>query len=261
MWNRVDKSINIIISKRYLALVLFFFLFAGILLVVAGEVAAQQTEQRIQEQPEEEDPKAVCLREGKELFWEQEYSKAINQLEKCIELDPDNPDIYYYMAQAYFQRGQRSTLRAIRYFRQAYDVSETAIEKYWLQIENSPEEDHTNQYLRLAYIYEIRSLIPGIDEFQEALELYQKVLEEKPFVTSAYYHMGWIYYQQEKYQEAIDIYQKYLEPGLKSDFVYYHLALSYDKIGEKEKTEYYYNLILEEFPDTEFAERAKKELE
>jgi TolA-binding protein len=86
-------------------------------------------------------------------------------------------------------------------------------------------------------------------------------LEEKPFVTSAYYHMGWIYYKQEKYREAIDVYLKYLEPGLKSDFVYYHLGLSYDKIDEKEEAEHYYNLILEKFPDTEFAERAKKELE
>ena len=72
--------------------------------------------------------------------------------------------------------------------------------------------------------------------------------------------MGWIYYQQEKYQETIDVYLKYLEPGIKSDFVYYHLGLSYDKIGEKEKAEHYYNLILEEFPDTEFATRVKKEL-
>jgi len=124
-------------------------------------------------------------------FFEQKYSDAIKQLEKCIENDSDNPEIYYYIAQSYFQQGQRSSFRAIGYFRQSYDVSETAIEKYWEQIENSPDEDHINQYLRLAYIYEIRSLIPGVDEFQEALDIYQKILEEKPFVTSAYYHMGW----------------------------------------------------------------------
>jgi tetratricopeptide (TPR) repeat protein len=255
----MGKIVNIKMSKKLL--LLFCFLLIGTMVISPQNGFSQEVRQYVQSQPEDEDPEATCLREGKELFWEQEYAKAIEQLEKCIELDPDNPEIYYYMAQAYFQRGQRSTLRAIRYFRQAYDVSETAIEKYWLQIENSPEEDHINQYLRLAYIYEIRSLIPGVDEFQKALELYQKVLEEKPFVTSAYYHMGWIYYQQEKYPEAIDIYLKYLEPGLKSDFVYYHLALSYDKIDEKEKANHYYNLILEEFPDTEFAERAKKELD
>lgn len=255
----MGKTMNITMSKRLL--VLFTFLLIGIICIVPKIGLSQQVQQRIQEQPEEEDPKAACLKEGKELFFEQKYSDAVEQLEKCIENDPDNPEIYYYMAQSYFQQGQSSTFRAIRYFRQAYDVSETAIEKYWQQIENSPEEDHTNQYLRLAYIYEIRSLIPGVNEFQEALDIYQKVLEEKPFVTSAYYHMGWIYYQQEKYQETIYLYLKYLESGLKSDFVYYHLALSYDKIGEKEKAEYYYNLILEEFPDTGFADRAQKELD
>ena len=243
-------------------LIVFLLLLVGLTFTLSTQLFAhtQEEEQRTQAQPIEEDSKTICLKQGKELFWEQEYDEAVKQLQKCIEQDPDNPEIYYYIAQAYFQQGQQSSLRAIKYFRQAYEVSDTAIEKYHQQIEDSPEEDHTNQYLQLAYIYEIRSLIPGVDEYQQALDIYQELLEERPYITSAYYHMGWIYYQQEKYQETIDVYLKYLEPGIKSDFVYYHLGLSYDKIGEKEKAEHYYNLILEEFPDTDFANRAKKEL-
>jgi tetratricopeptide (TPR) repeat protein len=256
------EKIKILIMSRRL-LILFTFLLIGIigtLLIVPKIGFSQQTQQHIQVQLKEENSKVTCLRKGKELFFEQKYSDAIQQLEKCSENDPDNPEIYFYIAQSYFQEGQNSTFRAVRYFRQAYDVSETAIEKYWQQIENSPEEDHTNQYLRLAYIYEIRSLIPGVDEYQEAIDIYQKLLGEKPYLTHIYNHIGWIYYKQENYKNAIDNFLKYIEPGLKSDFVYYHLALSYDKIGEKEEAEHYYNLILEEFPDTEFANRAKKEL-
>jgi tetratricopeptide (TPR) repeat protein len=243
-------------------LIVFLLLLVGLTFTLSIQLFAhaQGKQQDIQPKAVEEDPKTICLKEGKELFWEQEYDEAVKQLKKCIEQDPDNPEIYYYIAQAYFQQGQQSSLRAIRYYRKAYDVSDTAIEKYDKQIEGNPEEDHTNQYLQLAYIYQIRSLIPSVDEYQEALDIYQKLLEERPYITSAYYHMGWIYYQQEKYQETIDVYLKYLEAGLKSDFVYYHLGLSYDKIGEKEKAEHYYNLILEEFPDTKFADRAKKEL-
>jgi len=239
---------------------LFLLLIVGFTFTLPVQPFAQEIEQRTLPQAIEEDTKTICLKEGKELFWEQEYDEAVKQLKKCIEQDPDNPEIYYYIAQAYFQQGQKSSLRSIKYFRLAYEVSDTAIEKYQQQIEAYPEEDHINQYLRLAYIYEIRSLIPGVDEYQQALDIYQKLLEERPYISSAYYHMGWIYYQQGRYQEAIDVYLKYLEPGLKSDFVYYHLGLSYDKIGEKEKAEHYYNLILEEFPDTDFANRAKKEL-
>jgi len=239
---------------------LFLLLLVGFTFTLPVQPFAQEIEQRTQPQPIKEDTKTICLKEGKELFWEQEYDEAVKQLKRCIEQDPDNPEIYYYIAQAYFQQGQQSSLRAIKYFRQAYEVSDIAIEKYQQQIDACPEEDHTNDYLRLAYIYEIRSLIPGVDEYQQALDIYLELLEERPYITSAYYHMGWIYYQQEKYQKAIDVYLKYLEPGIKSDFVYYHLGLSYDKIGEKEKAGHYYNLILEEFPDTEFATRAKKEL-
>ena len=251
--------INRIIPFR--KLIVLFFLFIGINLILSCFALSQEQEQPTQVQSIEEDPKTICIEEGKHLFWEQNYSEAAKHLEKCAEMDPDNPEIYYYMAQAYFQQGQsRSLLSGRKYYRQAYDVSDTAIEKYLKVIEDKPEEDHTNNYLQLAYIYQIRSLIPGVDEYQHALDIYQKLLEEKPFVTSAYYHMGWIYYQQGRYQDTIDVYLKYLEPGFKSDFVYYHLGLSYDKIGEKEKAEYYFKLIIDEFPETEMAARAEKEL-
>jgi tetratricopeptide (TPR) repeat protein len=252
-------------TNRIIIRILYIVMIFGFSLTFSSLIFAQEREQRSPSEPIEEHPNVICLEQGKQLFWEQEYSEAIEQLEICLEQDPENPEIYYYIGQSYFQQGQQSAqsgnpIRAYQRYRKAYELSDTAIEKYQQQIEAYPEEDHTNQYLRLAYIYEIRSLIPGVDEFQEALDIYQKLLEERPYISSAYYHMGWIYYQQEKYQEAINVYLKYLEPGLKSDFVYYHLGLSYDKIGEKEKAEHYYNLILEEFPDTEFANRAKKEL-
>jgi tetratricopeptide (TPR) repeat protein len=181
-----------------------------------------------------------------------------------LELE-ENPEIYYYIGQSYFQQGQhaaqnRNIRKATSYYRQAFEVSDTAIEKYQKKIAENPEEDHTNDYLQLAYIYQIRSLIPGVNEYQEALNIYQKLLIEKPRLTYVYYHMGWIYYQLEDYHNAITTYLKYLESGVKSDFVYYHLGLCYDKIGEREQAEYYFKLILEEFPDTDMAKRAKKEL-
>jgi tetratricopeptide (TPR) repeat protein len=247
-------------------LMIFLLLLVGFIFTLPIQPVAQEREQRIQLQPVEEDPNIVCLQQGKELFWEQEYKEALNQLVKCLEQDPENPEIYYYIGQSYFQQGQLAAqsgnpIKAYQLFHKAYDLSDTAIEKYQKQIAEHPEDDHTNQYLQLAYIYQIRSLIPGVDEYQKALDIYQKLLDEKPHLISAYYHMGWIYYQQEDYQNAIDHFRRYLEPGIKSDFVYYHLGLSYDKIGDRQNAEYYFNLILEEFPETEMADRARKELE
>jgi tetratricopeptide (TPR) repeat protein len=246
------------VSCRVLILLILFFI--GVYLIFANPILAQEKEQCTQLQAIEENTKTICLKEGKELFWKQEYDEAIKQLKECIEQDPDNPEIYYYIAQAYFQQGQQGSLRAIKYFRQAYEFSDTAIEKYQQQIEANPEEDHTNDYLRLAYIYEIRSLIPGVDEYQQALDIYQELLDERPYINSAYYHMGWIYYQQEDYHNAIQAYLRYLDAGNKSTFAYYHLGLSYDKIGEKQTAEHYFRLILDEFPETDMANKARKEL-
>jgi tetratricopeptide (TPR) repeat protein len=213
----------------------------------------------------EEDNSPTCLELGMELYFEQKYDEAIDQLEQCISEDPDNPEIYYYIGQSYFQQGQQAArkndaIKATRYFRQAYPVSDTAIEKYSQRIEESPDEDHTNDYLRLAYIYQIRSLIPGIDEYQKALAIYEQLLTEKPYLTYTHYQMGWIYFQKKDYQDAIDSFLAYLKRGRRSAFAYYHLGLSYAKIGEKEKAEHYFQLILNEFPDSEMAQLARKEL-
>jgi tetratricopeptide (TPR) repeat protein len=252
-------------NRILFSLLLYILVVFGLSVAFSSLIFAQERAQRSPSQPIEEDPNVICLEQGKELYFHQEYSEAIEQLEICLEQDPENPEIYFYIGQSYFQQGQQSAqsgnpIRAYQRYRKAYELSDTAIEKYQNQIEEHPEEDYTNQYLRLAYIYEIRSLIPGVDEYQKAIDIYQKLLEEKPHLISAYSHMGWIYYQQEDYQNAIDAYLKYLKPGLKSDFAYYHLGLSYDKIGERQKAEYYYQLILEEFPETDLADRARKEL-
>jgi len=250
------------------------FLLTAFVLLIFGLCAvsnifafAREREQQIEIENSiiKEDPVVSCLEKGKELFWKQKYDEAIEQLKDCLEMDSDNPEIYYYLGQAYFQHGQevqgKSPIKAYRLYQKAYDVSDTAIEKYKQQIEKNPEESHTNEYLQLAYIHQIRSLIPGVNEYQQALDIYNMLLLQKPHIHSAYYHMGWIYYQQEEYEKAIETYLKYLEPGIKNGFVYYYLGLSYDKIGERQQAEYYFKLILEEFPNTEMADRAKKELD
>ena len=56
----------------------------------------------------EEDNSPTCLELGMELYFEQKYDEAINQLEQCISEDPDNPEIYYYIGQSYFQQGQQA---------------------------------------------------------------------------------------------------------------------------------------------------------
>jgi len=105
----------------------------GIFIVFNISVTARGGVESIQNETNELVSKTTCLEQGKELYWEQKYDEAIEKLEECTELDPDNPDIYYFIAQAYFQQGQsRSLFSARKYYNQAYDVSDKAIEKYLL---------------------------------------------------------------------------------------------------------------------------------
>ena len=236
--------------------------------VEAKEIAKEiekETIEGIEKREEDDNPACTCLEMGMELFFEQKYEEAINQLEQCIQQDPDNPEIYYYIGQSLFQQGQQAAqknniFKATKYFSEAYPVSDIAIEKYLKRIKGSPGEDHVNDYLQLAYIYQIRSLIPGVDEYQKAIAIYEQLLSDKPYLSHINYQMGWIYFQKKDYQNAINSFLIYLEPGRKSDFVYYHLGLSYVKIGDKENAEHYFQLLMAEFPDSDLISSAQKEL-
>ena len=209
---------------------------------------------------------------GMSYFGQGEYDKAIIEFEKSIELDANHTDSYYYLGQCYLQKGileynNQHILKAYSFYRKSYEISEKVIPQYEQIIKDNPED--LNSYLKLGNIYEIRSMVPFINEYDQALSYYLKALDLKensssPRNTGIYIYLntrvGSIYFQKKNYSEAI----KYLEQAEKmssgSVEVYYYLGMSYDKIGEKEKALTSFTKVLELAPQSEFAREAEKEL-
>ena len=211
---------------------------------------------------------------GMSHFIKAEYDEAIPEFEKAIELKPNDTEGYYYLGQSYLQQGineynNKNIFKAYNLYRKANKVAEQVIPLYEQMIKEDPKD--LNILLKLGYIYEVKSLVPFINEYDEALKYYLRALDLETVnkhKNTGYFinlnaRIGIIYFQMEDYSEALS----YLEQSMQTNQsgigveVYYYLGLAYDKIDEKEKALEYLLKVEELSPQSDFAREAQKKIE
>ena len=89
--------------KRLLVLVLSMVLLSG----CVKQIAREETRQR---SPREK-ASLQLTEEGRQLLDEDKPDQAIRSLEQAISLNPDNGPCYYYLAEAWLQKGNFSEAR------------------------------------------------------------------------------------------------------------------------------------------------------
>ena len=231
----------------------------------------ESVESAVQTQPQAQPQTQTPFKVGISYFSKGEYDEAIIEFEKSIESDPDHTESYYYLGQCYLQKGiieysNKNILKAYSLYRKANEISEQVIPKYEKIIEDNPED--LNSYLRLGYIYEVRSIIPFINDYDKALEYYLKALaldavsesKNKGIYVYLNTRAGSIYYQMKDYPQAIEHLESTIKISPQNVEAYYYLGLSYGKIGETEKAQEFLSRVLELAPQSEFAREAEKEL-
>jgi len=219
-------------------------------------------------QPQPQTP----FRIGMSYFGKREYDKAIIEFEKSIELDANHTESHYYLGQCYLQKGiieynNKNIFKAYSLYRKANKISEEqVIPQYEKIIEDNPED--LDSYLRLGYIYEVRSIVPFINDYDKALEYYLKALsldavsENKNKGIYIYLNTRavYIYYQMKDYLQAIEHLERVEKISPHNVEAYYYLGLSYDKIGETEKAREFLSRVIELAPQSELAQKAEKKL-
>ena len=225
-----------------------------------------KAQSQIQPQPQ------IPFRIGISYFGKGEYDKAIIEFEKSIELDENHTESYYYLGQCYLQKGiieynNKNIFKAYSLYRKANEISEQVIPKYKKIIEDNPED--LNSHLKLGNIYETRSMVPFVNELDEALKYYLKALDLTTSSSSAgntginiYLNtrVGYIYFNEKKYSQAIEYLEMAEKVSPQNIEAAYYLGLSYDKIGEKEKAREFLLRVVEFAPQSEFAQEAEKKL-
>ena len=208
---------------------------------------------------------------GKYYFSRGEYDKAIIEFEKSIESDPDHTESYYCLGQCYLQKGiieynNKNIFKAYSLYRKANKLAEQVIPQYEQIIEDNPED--LNSYLKLGYIYETRSIVPFVNDYDKALKYYLKALtldavsesKNKGIYIYLNTRVGSIYYHMKDYSQAIEYLERAEKISPHNVETIYYLGLSYDKIGEIEKAREFLSRVIELAPQSEFAQEAEKEL-
>jgi tetratricopeptide (TPR) repeat protein len=85
----------------------------------------------------------------------------------------------------------------------------------------------------------------------------EQVIASDKKIANSYFQLGKLYdHGLEDFFEAINSYEKLLDKYPENDFLlqsYYNLYKLYEKIGNQSKMDFYKNLIIEKFPDSDYA--------
>jgi tetratricopeptide (TPR) repeat protein len=122
----------------------------------------------------------------------------------------------------------------------------TAKGRRYYQIGMKKLDEMANSY---GAIRELAIQAANLEEYEDAVSLWQKVIKRKPAMADAYVNMGTAYWNLAKYHEAIDSAQKAmaLAPNMKE--AHFNCCLSLLHIGKAETALPVLKSLVAEFPD------------
>ena len=200
---------------------------------------------------------------GLAFFEQSNYSEAINNYKKAIELDPTYIQAYLDMSDAcFYQRKYEEAIAnydavielepanayayyskgVMLYFLFKYDE---AIKMYDEAIKIDPDYGD-------AYQSKGNSLF-SLERYSEAMECYDKALKLNPFDADIIEALGDTYYLQELYEKAIEYYDLAIYYNTSNKFVYIYKGCSLYHLSKYDEAIKALELGLEKLPDDAIA--------
>jgi len=199
-----------------------------------------------------------------------DWDSALKQLEKAVDLEPENAEAQFLLGQIYGRRGHFDQMNkhfaVATEFTDLYLTQTTAVrEQYWIEryttgvraLDNGNyrkavseletailiDSSKTDAYRKLARTY------LNQDRPERALVLYNALIERHPDDTDILMSTANLYYTQRDFEEVIPVLKKILKlaPGHRDALA--NLALSYDSLGETENALAAYRAAIAANPD------------
>lgn len=224
--------------------------------------------------------------------------KAKLEMEKAIELNPNDSESYFFMWNINHEdensENIKKSISLNPAFAPAYNELgnlmqnkkeySKAIEYYQKALEINPGFAYA--YMNIGNVYtEIKNFDKAIDSYQKAIEMdpdfsfayvylgnayrslnklddavknYQQAIKINPDFVHAYNNLGNIYHTNQNYQDAINNYQQAIKINPEFNTAYYNLGLAYEAKGDKVKAVETYNQYLAKFPYSPQAKEIEK---
>lgn len=184
-----------------------------------------------------------------------EYEKALECYEKLLEYRPNvliplNNMAHLYIKMEDYENAEETFRKVVEipYMNESYIYAnfahvlsqngkyEEAIENLYLALEI---DETSTIYNNLAYNYEL------LDDFDKALECYDKGLEINDCDASIYNNKGWVLNKMGKYDESIECYAKAIELMPTESRYYKNMAIVYKDLGDLDKAHEFYDKAFE----------------
>jgi tetratricopeptide (TPR) repeat protein len=170
-----------------------------------------------------------------------EYDKAIIELEKVIELEPDNADAYTNLALSYFKNGD-------------YENAVTT----WTEVIKFNPAEAAPYYERGMSYFNLKKYEQAITDLTQAIDL-------DPTNADAYKVRGKSYAFMKNYEQAITDFTQTIKLDPTSDEAYFNRAVSMAKIGNSKDDLVNiiadYGMVLQISENPDLREQAQKTLE
>jgi len=157
-------------------------------------------------------PRAEAFKTGMRAFENGEWDQVITYMEQAADVEPEAPDIYYYIGEAY--RHKEYDLPAIK----AYNQSLTR------------DGSFAPAFLGLGktYLYEM-------DQWENARDNFKLAIKNDPKILEAYLDLTLIFLGQENAEEALKILDEADQAGLVSPFLPLYRARCLLLLNQPEK--------------------------
>ncbi len=198
-------------------------------------------------------------------FRNNDWNRAIEQLEQAVKLYPNNPEAHFLLGQAYGRKERFKEM--VREFDLSLKLSNkfavpiaAESERYWVEKYNAAiialdKEQYTEaeNYLLTAILidtskYEGYKKLAAIylltNRTEKSLALYERLLKDDPQNIDLLSSIANIYYSQQRYQEAVSVLNKILSVAPDHRDALANLALSYDALGQRESAARAFELAL-----------------
>ena len=178
--------------------------------------------------------------------------KVKKYFERCLELNPNEPDGDILLRWVYSDLGNRKldeekNDEALEYFQKARDLAKDTNDIIATESELAWAYDFLREYEKAyGYLQNIISLgrddiwvnselgycLGGLEKYKEAIEKYEKAVELGRNDSWIYARLGALYKEIEDYEKALEYFQKGLEVEPEDIYILCELAWLYDNIKD-----------------------------
>ena len=218
-------------------------------------------------------PKEALFEKGKAIIAKKKYDQGRKYLNYVFETYPNETvgrEALLLVADSYFQQKSAASYTEARYRYRDY------LNRY----PGAPNRDYARY--QFAYCYDKEHETPDRDQTatREAIEQYRALIREFPdsgysgaarerirrltdLLAEHDFGVGYFYLRKGSTASAlsrfVEVEQRFPDYGSR-DKLFFYQAQALSRLGRTGEAASYYNRVLEEFPQSEFARRARKEI-